>query len=219
MILFSNSLFGDVVVWFKCLGDDSIGSWVELCNAFLKWWGENKSLNRYWDDFNALRRGEEEALAVFNMRFYHVYHNMPVEIRPIETAPMVYYVMARHSDLFLHLRERKSTSLSQLFMDVGEVEENLRAYGRIQSQYHLDSECKAVFTYYPYEEKTMDNFVYDAGIHEQPCIDENHVYEQLGEIVTTFLEIDIFNSYFPDKICWHRGRPRVQRFNNAPTKP
>jgi hypothetical protein len=32
MILLSNSLFGDVVVWFKCLGVDSIGSWVELCN-------------------------------------------------------------------------------------------------------------------------------------------------------------------------------------------
>jgi hypothetical protein len=26
MRLFSNSLFGDVVVWFKCLGADSIGS-------------------------------------------------------------------------------------------------------------------------------------------------------------------------------------------------
>jgi hypothetical protein len=125
MRLFSNSLFGDVVVWFKCLGADSIGSWVELCNAFLKWWGENKSLDQYWDDFNALRRGEEEALAVFNRRFYRVYHNMPVEIRPTETAAMVYYVMAQHSELVLHLRERKSTSLSQLFMDVGEVEENL----------------------------------------------------------------------------------------------
>jgi hypothetical protein len=72
-----------------------------------------------------LRRGEEEALAVFNMRFYDVYHSMPIEIRPTKTAAMVYYVMAQHSDLVLLLRERKSTSLSQLFMDVEEVEENL----------------------------------------------------------------------------------------------
>jgi hypothetical protein len=112
MRLFSNSFFGDVVVWFKCLGSDSIGSWVELCNEFLKWWGENKSLDQYWDDFNALRRGEEEALAIFNRRFYRVYHNMPIEIRPTETVSMVYYVMAQHSYLVLHLRERKSTSLS-----------------------------------------------------------------------------------------------------------
>jgi hypothetical protein len=92
---------------------------------FLKWWGENKSLDQYWDDFNALRRGEEEALVVFNKRFYSVYHSMPVEIRPTETVAMVYYVMAQHLELVLLLRERKSTSLSQLFMDVEEVEENL----------------------------------------------------------------------------------------------
>jgi hypothetical protein len=125
MRLFSKSLLGDVVVWFKGLGADSIGSWVELYNDFLKWWGENKSLDQYWDDFNALRRGEEEALVVFNRRFYSVYHSMPVEIRPTETVAMVYYVMAQHSELVLLLRERKSTSLSQLFMDVEEVEENL----------------------------------------------------------------------------------------------
>jgi hypothetical protein len=72
-----------------------------------------------------LRRGEEEALVVFNRRFYSFYHSMPVEIKPIETVAMVYYVMAQHSELVLFLRERKSTSLSQLFMDVEEVEENL----------------------------------------------------------------------------------------------
>jgi hypothetical protein len=72
-----------------------------------------------------LRRGEEEALAVFNMRFYNVYHSIPVEIRPTETAAMVYCVMAHHSELFLLPRERKYTYLSQLFMDSEEVEESL----------------------------------------------------------------------------------------------
>jgi hypothetical protein len=192
MRLFSKSLLGDAAIWFKGLRDDSIGSWVELYNVFLKWWGENKSLDQYWDDFNALRRGEEEALAVFNKRFYSVYHSMLVEIRRTETAAMVYYVMAQHSDLVLFLRERKSTSLSQLFMDVEEVDENLRACGRIQSQYHLNSERKAIFTCRPYEEKIVDNFVFDAGTHEQPCLDENHVYEQLEAVVTTVPE----NGYF-----------------------
>jgi hypothetical protein len=48
-----------------------------------------------------------------------------LEIRPTETISMVYYVMAQHLELVLLLRERKSTSLSQLFVDVEEVEENL----------------------------------------------------------------------------------------------
>jgi hypothetical protein len=76
------------------LGVGSIGSWIELCKYFLKSWDENKSLDQYRFEFNDLRRGEEEDLYVFNRRFYNVYHSMPVEIRPTETASMVYYVMA-----------------------------------------------------------------------------------------------------------------------------
>jgi hypothetical protein len=93
---------------------DSIGSWIELSNAFSKHWGENKSLDLYLADFYALRRGEEEVLSVFNRRFYNIYHDMPLEIRPTETVAMVFYVMAQYPDLVLLLRERKSSSLSML---------------------------------------------------------------------------------------------------------
>jgi hypothetical protein len=127
MRMFSLSLSGDVVVWFRCLEVSSIGSWTELYHAFLKCWGEKKSLDQYWSEFNALRRGEEESLTVFNRRFYNIYRSMPVEIRPTETAAMVYYIMAQHPELFLLLRERKYSSLRHLFEDVGEVEENIRA--------------------------------------------------------------------------------------------
>jgi hypothetical protein len=48
-----------------------------------------------------------------------------MEIKPSETAAMVYYIVSQHSDLVFYLREIKSTSLSQLFMDAEEVEENL----------------------------------------------------------------------------------------------
>jgi hypothetical protein len=145
MRLFSKSLFGDVVVWFKGLGAYSIGSWIELCNAFLKCWGENKSFDQYLYEFTTLRRGKNEVMSAFNRRFYNLYCSLPLEIKPSETAAMVYYIVSQYSDLVLYLRERKSTSLSQLFMDVEEVEENLRACGRIQSQYHVNSEHEADF--------------------------------------------------------------------------
>jgi hypothetical protein len=74
-----------------------------------------------------LRRGEGEALDIFNMRFYNVYHSIPMEIIPIETTAMVYYVMAQHPELVLLPRERKSSSLRHLFEDAEEVKENIRA--------------------------------------------------------------------------------------------
>ena len=38
MRLFSNSLSGDVAMWFRCLEAGFIGSWNKLCHAFLKGW-------------------------------------------------------------------------------------------------------------------------------------------------------------------------------------
>jgi hypothetical protein len=114
MRLFSKYLFREVALWFRDLKLGSIGSWTDFYYAFSKHWGENKSLDLYLADFYALRRGEEEALFVFNKRFYNIYHDMPLEIRPTETVAMVFYVMAQYPNLVLLLRERKSSSLRML---------------------------------------------------------------------------------------------------------
>jgi len=44
---------------------------------------------------------------------------------------MVQYKMAQHPNLFLYLRERKSPSLQQMFVDAEEVESNLRACAQL----------------------------------------------------------------------------------------
>ena len=134
MIFFSKSLIRDVVAWFKGLRDDSIGSWIEFFNAFLKYWGEYKSLDLYLADFYALKREQDEALSIFNRRFFNIYHNMPLEVRPTETTLMIHYVIGLHSELALLLLERKSSSLTQLFEDAQEVEENIRASRWIRIQ-------------------------------------------------------------------------------------
>jgi hypothetical protein len=132
-------LVREAALWFRDLEVGSISSWIDFYCAFLKYWGENKSLDQYLADFNALRRGEEEAMVVFNKRFYSVYHSMPLEIRPSEATSMVYYVMAQHSELVLLLRERKSSSLRHLFEDAEEVEKNIQACKRIREQTYFEN--------------------------------------------------------------------------------
>jgi hypothetical protein len=127
MRLFSKTLIRDAAVWFKGLRADSIGSWIEFSNDFLKYWTEYKSLDSYLADFYALKREQDEAFPVFNRRFYRVYHDMPLEVRLIEIAAMIYYVMGLHSERALPLLERKSSSLIHLFEDAQEVEENIYA--------------------------------------------------------------------------------------------
>jgi hypothetical protein len=134
MRLFSKSLTGEVALWFRDLEPGSIGSWTDFYYVFSKYWDENKSLDQYLADFYTLRRGEGEVLPIFNRRFYNVYHSMPIEIHPTEVASMVQYTMAQHPNLFLYLRERKSPSLQQMFVDAEEVESNLRACAQLSCQ-------------------------------------------------------------------------------------
>jgi hypothetical protein len=57
----------------------------------------------------------------------------------------------------------------------------------------------------------VDDFVFEACINEHPCIDGNHVYEQLGVTITTVPEINIFNNYFHDKITDLKAGHRYER--------
>jgi hypothetical protein len=138
MRLFSKTLFRDVAIWFTDLRANSIGSWIELSNYFSKYWGENKSFDLYLADFYALRRGEDEAMSVFNKSFYNTYHSMPLEIHPTEITAMVYYVMAQHSKLVLLLLEMKSSSLACLFEDAQEIENNIRASQRVRDPVYFE---------------------------------------------------------------------------------
>jgi hypothetical protein len=123
--IFCKSLFGDASFWFRNLEVDSISSWTDLRNVFLRYWGEKKSFEQYLSEFYALRREQDEVVIAFNRRFHNFYLNMPMEIQPTEVVAMVQYTIAQHPDLFLFLRERRSSSLQQMFTDAEEIEDNI----------------------------------------------------------------------------------------------
>ena len=108
MRLFSKSFSGDAGFWFRNLKADSIGSWEELHDVFLKYWGKNKSYDQFLFEFYSLKRENDEKITKFNWRFQIFYIIMPTEIRPSKKLAMVYYVMAQHSDLIFFLLDRKS---------------------------------------------------------------------------------------------------------------
>jgi hypothetical protein len=68
------------------------------------------------------------------------------------------------------------------------------------------------------------------GLKNAPAIFSRLVIVGFKEFIHQFLEVYLDNwtvysllKYHVEVLrlisCWHRGRPRVQRFNNAPTKP
>ena len=134
MRLFSKSLAGDAAFWFRNLEAHSICSWTEFYNSFSRYWGENKSFDQYLSEFSSLKKKRNETIIEFNRRFHNIYYSMPIEIRPTEIVAMIQYTMAQHPDLFLYLKERKSPSLQQMFVDAKEVENNLQVCGKLHDQ-------------------------------------------------------------------------------------
>jgi hypothetical protein len=121
-------------LWFINLEVGSIGLWVELFGEFSRYWGENKSLDRYLVEFYDLKREEDEALVNFNKKLYSFYCNMSLDIRPPETPSRLFYVKSLHPDLSLLLIESRYVTLQQMFIDAQEVEDNIKACGKFLDQ-------------------------------------------------------------------------------------
>jgi hypothetical protein len=154
--------------------------------------GEKKSVDQYLIKLNNMRRWKEEALATFYKRFHSFYCSMPLDIRPFETAAMVYYTLAQHHESFLYLRERKSSSLEQMFTNAKEIEENFQARGRLPKQFWDESfeQSKA----YEQHKSDLDADQIKEGYGQQD------VYEQkldLGHFSASFSD---FNSFLGLKL-------------------
>ena len=78
----------------------------------------------------------------FNRRFENFYHNFHFEIFPSKVVAKVYYALAHHPNLAFYLKERKSSTLQQMFIDVEEIENNLWACGMLPNQIEEDLNAK-----------------------------------------------------------------------------
>jgi hypothetical protein len=87
MRAFSQSLQGDAKEWFRNLQPESISSWEELKDVFLKFWGERKSWDQHLAEFHAMKRQRDETISMFNKIFSSFYYNMPKEVQPLKLFP------------------------------------------------------------------------------------------------------------------------------------
>jgi hypothetical protein len=138
MRLFTQALVGEVKRWFRNLPAELITSWTEFVDVFLHKWPKRKSPHQYLFDFYAVRRRNGETIMNFNRRFEILYHNLLVEILPSEVASKVYYALAHHPNLGFYLRERKYSTLEQMFIDAEEIENNPWTCGMLPDQIEED---------------------------------------------------------------------------------
>jgi hypothetical protein len=134
MRAFSQSLKGDTKDWFKNLQPETIISWEELKDVFLKFWGRKKYLDLQLIEFYALKKKSNETISIFSRRFSSIYHNLFKEIQPTEVVAMLHYATTLHPDSSFLLMERRPKSLQQMFNDAQDIQHNIQACKQIQNE-------------------------------------------------------------------------------------
>jgi hypothetical protein len=61
---------GDAKEWLRNLHPESISSWEELQDVFLRFWGERKSWDQHISEFHAIKRKKYEIIFMFNRIFF-----------------------------------------------------------------------------------------------------------------------------------------------------
>jgi len=88
--------------------------------------------------YNHLKILPVETIHEFSNRFMKVYNSIPDQVNPIPGASQLHCVDSFESEFVQLLRERKSTSLTDMMNDAIEVEVNLATLGKIKLQIEVD---------------------------------------------------------------------------------
>jgi hypothetical protein len=85
-------------------------------------------------EFGALRKNNSELVLEFTQSFNKLYHKIPAEVKPSQTAAKVTFTGAFEPDFSLLLRERRFSTLMGMQDDAIEIESNIMASGKLKSR-------------------------------------------------------------------------------------
>jgi hypothetical protein len=135
MRLFIQSLYGEVRKWFRGLPLASIAYIEASDETFIKQWGNRRDYLYYITEFGALKRKNDESISDFTKRFNKMYGRIPDEIKATEASAKIAYANSFDADLYLLLRERRSTTLLSMQESTIEVESNILASDILKTRY------------------------------------------------------------------------------------
>jgi hypothetical protein len=82
MILFAQSLSGEVRKWFKSLLVVSIPNFAAFETLFLSKWGEKKNPLQLLTQYNNIKISPNEIVQEFSSRFMKLYNSIPTKFKP-----------------------------------------------------------------------------------------------------------------------------------------
>jgi hypothetical protein len=123
MILFAQSLKGEVKNWFKTLRVSTITDIVVFHRTFLDRWEVKKNLLQILSEYENIRRNQGETVQYYCNRFNNLYNAIPVDVKPPEGLSLIKFPDGFDADMSYQLRERNATTLEYMQISVFSVGE------------------------------------------------------------------------------------------------
>ena len=125
MRIFVQSLTGEVRTCFRALAPNSIDDLLALYREFLNRWEKKKDPLQILSDFGKLKRGPNETVQDYIIRFNEAYNAVPQNLTPPSDSVLVKFPDGFDSDIAYSLRERAPQTVEDMQSIVVSVEANL----------------------------------------------------------------------------------------------
>ena len=117
IILFSQCLAGEEIIWFTNLPYHSILNYQSFEDAFKNKWADKKNTKLYLSQYHSMKKKDGESVQEFFDRFMKVYNAIPSHFKPPAGSSQLQFVESFDSEFTLWLSKIKSTSLTDMMND------------------------------------------------------------------------------------------------------
>jgi hypothetical protein len=125
MILFAQSLIGDIKKWYKGLRATSLLDLTAFQRSFLDRWEVKKNPLQILSEYENIRRNQGETVQYYCTHFNNLYNAIPAEIKPPQGLALIKFTDGFDANMSYQLRERNSTTLEDMQKSAISVEANL----------------------------------------------------------------------------------------------
>jgi ribonuclease HI/transposase InsO family protein len=130
MKLFVLSLEDDASDWYEDQPNNTFKTLKELIDAFTEKWGEKRDHRHLLAALNTMKKNENETMDEFNKRFNELTSSMHQDIKPPESAILIYYIEAFGGEMRYQLRDKEPTDLKKAQETAIKIDKNMQASGK-----------------------------------------------------------------------------------------
>jgi hypothetical protein len=125
MTLFVYSLERDVAEWFTDFDANKFSTLDEILNEFRKRWGNQKEHRFQLASLTTSHKKENETVVEFNTKFNSLVKGLHNDIKPLDTAILIYYIEAFEGEMRYALRDKDPQTLGAAQATAIRIEQNM----------------------------------------------------------------------------------------------